>query len=224
MLTLKRMTKKRAAEIVGGLSNPSKMPGHSIGLPARKSCPIGDKLALIVGTPCHDCYADERGMYIFPVVKAAQARRFAAVQRALVDPDFRALWIDAMVRLLDGEPWFRWHDSGDVFHPGYLAMIIEVVRRTPATRHWLPTQERATVRAWMREHGPLPENLTVRISMPKVDASAENAAATQRALGLPTSSVTTGVPTCPAPFQDNECKECRNCWDRDVAHVTYAQH
>jgi hypothetical protein len=217
------MTKAVASRIVGGLSNPSKMPGFAFGLPARKTCPIGDKLAVVEGTPCSTCYAT-RNLYALPATQTAQARRLTAVEHALAKSDARAEWIDAMVTLLRGQAWFRWHDSGDIFSADYLSLIIDVVRLTPTTRHWLPTQERSTVRAWMREHGALPENLTIRVSMPKIDASAENIAATQRVLGLPTSSVSTTAPTCPARLQKNSCRDCRACWDRTVPNVAYAKH
>jgi hypothetical protein len=219
-----RLTKKAAWDIVGGLSNPSKMPGHALGLPARQTCPIGNKLAMIPGTPCHGCYADNRGMYQFPVVKAAQARRLDIIKHALENPEARAAWTAAMVTLVKRDTHFRWHDSGDIFHPDYLALIIEVVRRTPETQHWLPTQEAGMVRDWIRANGPLPENLTVRVSMKRVDMAPDLITATGRALGLPTSSVSTTAPTCPASKQGNACLDCRACWDRSVPHVAYAKH
>jgi len=30
--------------------------------------------------------------------------------------------------------------------------------------------------------------------------------------------------TCPAPQQDNECKDCRACWDKKVKNVAYLAH
>jgi hypothetical protein len=217
-------TKRAAWDIVGGLSNPSKMPGLSIGLPARQTCPVGNKLADIPGTPCHGCYADDRGMYQLPVVKEAQARRLARIRQALSGPTARAAWVAAMVTLISKQEFFRWHDSGDIFSADYLTLIIDVVVATPNVRHWLPTQERATVRAWMRVHGAFPENLTVRVSMPLIDAAPEMIAATNRALGLPVSSVKLDGASCPARFQGNECGECRNCWDATVLHVSYPKH
>lgn len=216
------MTRATATAIVGGLSKPSKMPGSAFGLPARVTCPIGDKLAAIPGTPCSTCYAT-RNLYVMPNVKDAQSRRLAAVQHALSNPDARAEWVDAMVSLIEKEEWFRWHDSGDIFSADYFALIIDVVRRTPHVRHWLPTQERATVRAWTSVN-TLPENLTIRISMTRVDASDDSIRATQTAMGLNTSSVSTVAPTCPARNQGNECRDCRACWDRNVPNVAYAKH
>ena len=49
-------TLKEAKAIVGGLSNPSKMPGYGYGLSAFK-CMTGSKLRLIKNSTCSMCYA-----------------------------------------------------------------------------------------------------------------------------------------------------------------------
>jgi hypothetical protein len=59
------------------LSKPSKMPGWSIGLPA-KECKTGKSLRLIPDSVCYDCYA-LKGCYVFKVVQDAQYRRLAAI-------------------------------------------------------------------------------------------------------------------------------------------------
>ena len=51
------MKTNEALKIIGGsLSKPSKMPGWSIGLPA-KECKTGAKLQAVPGSVCYDCYA-----------------------------------------------------------------------------------------------------------------------------------------------------------------------
>lgn len=218
------MTAADARRITGGLSNPSKMPGKAFGLPAAgAACPVGAKLAEIPGNTCSECYA-AKGMYRFETTRRAQALRFRLVQRALSNPAARAEWIDAMVTLVGRQSWFRWHDSGDVFSLDYLRLIVDVVNCTPGTRHWLPTRELFTVRAYQRTHGAFPANLTVRLSLPKVDASAVDAARVGASFGLPTSRVTTGAPSCVAPQQGNECRDCRACWDASVTDVSYRKH
>ena len=83
------MQTKEALKIIGGsLSKPSKMPGWSIGLPA-KECKTGGKLQKVPGSVCFDCYA-LKGCYVFKVVQNAQYRRLAAIKS--LDP----------VRALDG--------------------------------------------------------------------------------------------------------------------------
>ena len=81
------MKTSEALKIIGGsLSKPSKMPGWSIGLPA-KECKTGGKLQQVKGSVCYDCYA-LKGCYVFKVVQDAQYRRLAALQ----DPQ----WVQAM--------------------------------------------------------------------------------------------------------------------------------
>ena len=218
------MKVKDANAITGGLSNPSKMPGKAFGLPAAgEACPVGAKLALVPGTVCHGCYA-VKGMYGFSTVKRAQDTRFQAVKAALADPAKRTEWVAAMTLLVGKQDYFRWHDSGDVFSLEYLCLIVEVVRATPATKHWLPTRELVTVKRYQREHGAFPANLTVRLSLPRIDASMADAAKLGAFYGLPTSTVTTGAPSCPAPKQGNACQDCRACWDSTVSNVSYHKH
>ena len=50
------MKTSEAWKLVGGLSKPSKMPGWSIGIPA-KECKTGGKLQQVKGSVCFDCYA-----------------------------------------------------------------------------------------------------------------------------------------------------------------------
>jgi hypothetical protein len=111
--------------------------------------------------------------------------------------------------------YFRWHDSGDVQDLKHLAKIFEVARRTPDVRHWMPTRE-----AWVKPYEKYkPDNLVIRFSMPMVDQEASGS-------WLNTSTVVTDSSkrTCPAPDQDNACKDCRACWDPNVKNVAYGQH
>lgn len=63
---------------VGGLSNTSKMPCYSWGLPVQ-ACTTGAKLINNPNSACFHCYAN-KGMYRFPVVKTANERRLAIWQ------------------------------------------------------------------------------------------------------------------------------------------------
>ena len=201
-----------AREYVGGLSNPSKMPGQAYSIPARE-CKVGGKLRDVAGSVCAGCYA-LKGRYVFQNVQAAQYRRLAAIDR----PD----WCAAMATAINGQPWFRWHDSGDLQSVEHLRKIAEVCGATPNTRHWLPTRERGIVRDYLREYGALPANLTVRLSATMVDGPAPSMP------GINTSTVhKAGEPVgheCPAPKQGNSCGDCRACWDSTVANVSYHAH
>ena len=151
------MNTKEAWTLVGGLSKPSKMPGWSIGIPA-KECKTGKKLRQIKNSVCEGCYA-LKGCYVFKVVQEAQYKRLEAIQH----PD----WVLAMATLINSKKpdVFRWHDSGDVQDVDHLNKIFEVCRLTPSKRHWMPTRE-----AWIKDHmHKAPANLVVRFSSPMVD-------------------------------------------------------
>jgi hypothetical protein len=70
----------------------------------------------------------------------ASAARYAWTRHLLKHDPQR--WIDTLVAaiLATGEKYFRWHDSLDIFSPTYCRAVIEVCRRTPQVKHWLPTR------------------------------------------------------------------------------------
>ena len=199
------MNTKEAWALVGGLSKPSKMPGWSIGIPA-KECKTGAKLRLIKNSVCEGCYA-LKGCYVFKVVQEAQYKRLKAIQH----PD----WVLAMATLINSKKpdVFRWHDSGDVQDLQHLEKIFEVCKLTPSKRHWMPTRE-----AWIKDHMHLaPANLVVRFSSPMVDQGPVKSWAN-------TSTVSTKSRSCPAPDNNNECGSCRACWDPLVKNIEYGKH
>jgi len=199
------MNTKEAWTLVGGLSKPSKMPGWSIGIPA-KECKTGAKLRLIPDSVCEGCYA-LKGCYVFKVVQEAQYKRL----RAISHPD----WVLAMATLINSKKpdVFRWHDSGDVQDVQHLEKIFEVCRLTPEKRHWMPTRE-----AWIKDHmHKAPANLVVRFSSPMVDQGPVKSWAN-------TSTVSTKSRSCPAPDNNNECGSCRACWDPLVKNIEYGKH
>lgn len=198
-----------AREYVGGVSDPSKMPGKAYGLPAQ-ACNVGSILHLIKGSTCEKCYALDRGMYVMPNVKKAQARRLAAISK----PD----WVRQMAIAIGKGPYFRWHDSGDIQNEKHLNDIVEVAKLTPHVQHWLPTREAALV-SKLKE---IPDNLTIRVSAAMVDGPApkrfSNTSTVHNKL-IPINSY-----ICPAPQQGNKCGDCRACWDSAVPNVSYHQH
>jgi hypothetical protein len=199
------MLKKEAREITGGLSKPSKMPGPAYNLPAWK-CITGVKLQAIEGSVCSGCYA-LKGRYRFNNVRMALARRLESLKHPR--------WVEAMVTLIQGEPWFRWHDSGDLQGPDHIKKIFEVCNQTPDTWHWMPTREAKFLK--FIDPAIVPANLIIRLSGHMVDG--------KNATWWPwTSSVSTQGKTCPALDQGNSCRDCRACWDRKVDNVTYPKH
>jgi hypothetical protein len=199
------MNTKEAWTLVGGLSKPSKMPGWSIGIPA-KECKTGSKLRLIPNSVCSECYA-LKNCYMFKVVQAAQYKRLEAIK----DPS----WVEAMSTLINSKKpdVFRWHDSGDVQDLDHLNKIFEVCRLTPNKRHWMPTRE-----AWIKDHmQDAPANLVVRFSSPMVDQGPVKSWAN-------TSTVSTKSRTVQPLINNNECGSCRACWDPLVKNIEYGKH
>ena len=212
------LSRASAEEIVGGLSNTTKMPCHSWGIPAD-TCRVGSTLEKLAGTVCHDCYA-LKGAYAWPQVHQAYVRRFEGADHQM--------WVPAMAELVrwqarrNGEPYFRWFDSGDLQSIPMLQRIADVARLTPETRHWLPTREYATVRGYLSEQKP-PKNLTLRISAPLVDGQPPDIE------GLATSTVhKRSAPSgyaCPAyKNRPATCGKCRACWDPTILNISYPKH
>ncbi len=209
------VTRAQAIAITGGLGNPSKMPGKAYGLPARE-CHIGAQLRHVANSTCESCYA-LKGNYVFRNVQLGEYRRL----RSLSHPQ----WIDAMVRLIEGERWFRWHDSGDLQSVMHLRNIVLVCNRTPKTHHWLPTREYRMVQQYLEMWGAFPSNLTVRLSAHIIDRPTPGFA------GLSTSMVHSsesaepiGAKVCRAYTRDNHCGNCRACWSSKVKTVSYLRH
>ncbi len=204
---------------IGGLSNPSKMPGFSTSTPAA-DCNVGSKLRAAHTkerpTACGICYA-MKGMYPFPNVQAAMKRRLKAIESST--------WVSDFADVLNyfagkGKDVFRWHDSGDVQDYDHMVNICEVARRTPMVRHWMPTREYRIARRAI-DAGIVPANLVIRVSAALVDGAAPN-------VGLPTSTIhKNGDPVgflCGAPTRDGHCGDCRACWNPKVANVSYHAH
>ena len=202
------MLKKEAIKITGGLSKPNKMPGPSINLPAV-ACITGAKLVRVQGSTCSGCYA-LKGRYRFPNVKEAMQRRLAKLH----DPR----WIEAMVTLINKQPVFRWHDSGDLQSIQHLKNIFEVCKRTPETGHWLPTRESRFINQMDPE--VVPKNLKIVLS------DHMNNQRVTPSWWPYTSGVSTdhNQVTCPASKQGNKCLDCRKCWDRSTKRVIYGKH
>jgi hypothetical protein len=153
-------------------------------------------------------------MYQFTNVKVSQHKRLESINHPL--------WIDAMVRLIGNDKYFRWHDSGDIQSMEHLLKIFAVCNATPNTSHWIPTREKALISRYMKSGGIIPDNVVIRLSAAMIDQAAV------RLPGVNSSTVhDTGAPigqACPASNQDGECRDCRACWNKEVLNVSYARH
>jgi hypothetical protein len=197
------------------LSKTSKLDGiSSWSLQAGETCP--GKLNLVnkaIAEVCKGCYALQ-GNYRFSTVKAPRAFNREDWKR----PD----WCDDMVKALDSMRYFRWFDSGDLYTTALAWKVYEVCRRTPWTKHWLPTRSYkfAKFAAVFSELAAL-DNVALRFSADAIGRFKPS---------LHGSVVITepldGVKTCQAyePQNAGKCNGCRACWDKSVAVVGYVAH
>jgi len=192
-----------AKQITGSMTRTSKMPGLSYSLPAWE-CKTGSQLRKIKNSVCSMCYALKGNYTRYKAIKAAQYVRLKSITNKL--------WVEAFVTQIKRQKYFRFHDAGDVQDLDHLNKIYEICEATPDTRHWMPTRE-----AWIKKHlDRKPANLVIRFSPPMIG---------QENTTWPNSSmvVETGA-TCPAPKQNNNCGDCRACWDPAVKVVSYGKH
>lgn len=204
---------KEAETITGKLSKPSKMPCRSYSIPASR-CNVGSRLAKVKGSVCEGCYA-LKGAYAWNNTQKALEKRYQSLA------DVR--WVNSMALLISKQSpdYFRWHDSGDIQSVDHLKKIVDVCKLTPNTKHWLPTREYKLVEDYINLHGSLPSNLVVRLSAHKVNFPAPYKLA--KRLGCQTSEVRDdGNFTCPSSSTDNECRDCRACWEN--GNVIYKKH
>ena len=206
------MNIKKAKEITGGLSNPSKMPGYGYNLPAV-NCITGSKLCKIEGTVCNRCYA-RKGRYSFHTVQKAMKKR----RRALKHPK----WVECMTFLIDhyceDTPYFRFHDSGDIQNITHLHNIFTICKNLPHINFWLPTLENQLIKSYFKlnPEETIPENLNIRLSTPKINYTpSKPVIKTIAKLNTSTSSVSTDISLypkdiiCPATLNHTDCGECR---------------
>ena len=205
-------TLKAAIDYVGRFSKPKKMPGWSYGLPTDM-CKTGMILKKIPTSVCADCYADKGFYTVYPEVKKAQYRRLDSIDKPQ--------WVEAMIFVMTHakaileDKVFRWHDSGDIQGVEHLDKIVQIAQATPDVKYWLPTKESNWIQNYSK---PIPKNLVIRLSGSFVDGKPPKYANT--------STVVTNKDdaTCRAFENNNECGDCRQCWDSSVKNVSYFKH
>ena len=216
------MRKTIAHQVHGGLTQTSKMPCKSYSLPTA-ACQTGAKMAEIEGSICSECYAD-KGFYRLyaATIEPAQHARLVSLE----DP----LWVAAMASSIGSDPFFRWHDAGDLQGLWHLLLICAVCYLTPNTKHWLPTREYAMIKEFIAAGHEVPDNLSIRLSAMYPDVPVKVPASLQGIKGISTSNVHTHKNTnpnalghiCDAPTKNGECRDCRHCWGAEP--VTYGLH
>jgi len=205
----------QAWDYVGGLSEPSKMPCYSYSTSAL-NCHMGGKLRAVKGSVCEKCYA-MRGNYRFENVAKAHAKRLQSIEKPF--------WVEAMTTAIsyyEKSGFFRWSDSGDIQNSEHLRKICEIARRLPHVQFWLPTKEASLVSAFVKSGETFPPNLVVRLSAFMLGQKPSITLLNN--LGIFGSAVSKKDWTCPAHTQENQCKSCRLCWDKNIKIITYHYH
>lgn len=197
------------------LSKAGKMPCRSWSLQALSTCPgsVGADGALVPA--CSGCYATT-GNYNFPNVKAPRLHNGEDWKRED--------WADDMVAELDNDRYFRWFDSGDMYTIKLARKMLDVMKRTPWVKHWLPTRMHkfdkfASVIAEMEA---LP-NVVVRRSSDSITGETIKGATTSTI--IPTvDDAAESMTVCQAYERDGKCGSCRACWSKDAKVIAYPQH
>jgi len=211
-----------AKQIIVSLGRPSKMPCPSYNTPAQL-CVTGSRLRKIKGSTCNGCYA-MKGNYVRPNVRKSLEKRFNAFKHEG--------FVEAMSYMINHyskkSGYFRWFDSGDLANIQMLEKIVLVCQNTPTIKHWLPTREVKIVKDYLKIYNQFPDNLLVRVSAPMIDGKPLKFRWQEGILYKWTSTVHHKQKAighdCPSRFQENKCKSCRACWDRNIKNVSYHKH
>ena len=195
------------------LSQTTKMPGKSWALPAGSTCPGSRDSEGQVVPVCKACYA-KTGNYTYPVPR--KMREFNREDWK------RAEWVAEMIDALSMESYFRWFDSGDVYHPALAFKILLVIQGTPGVRHWLPTRSHtvAKIRPILERINAEP-NAVVRYSSPHADGTFDQE---HGSTVIPFADWPTEAKVCPSSQQEGKCKSCRACWDKSISVIAYVGH
>lgn len=226
MATINIMSLKAARAVSQVSTGNNKMPGTTFALDAF-ACGVGSKLANVRGTTCFDCYA-RKTQAARPNLQVSYTNNQQKTVAALETPEGTEAWVNAtaaQIIMLDDTAEHRWLDYGDAPSAAFFHAITEVARRTPQKRHWCPTREVGHLAQFLAEGGSIPDNMVIRVSATKVDGRAS--AAFAHVPGILTSSVhqtrklDAGEVQCDAWQRGHKCGDCRACWDRNIANVSY---
>ena len=198
------------------ISVTSKLDGiRSWSLQALDTCPASKNADGSLVDACAGCYATT-GNYNYPNVKAPRAENKLDWQRIE--------WADDMVKALDSDRYFRWFDSGDMYALPLAEKMLEVMKRTPWVKHWLPTRmyKFPKFRGVLAEMQALP-NVSVRFSSDSVQG--KYIKGTHGSVIVPTpDDVQEGMTLCKAYDNGGKCSGCRACYDKAVSVIAYPAH
>ena len=196
------------------LSRPSKMPCPSWSLEAIETCPasIGSDGDLV--DACKGCYA-VGGNYRFPNVRNVRIHNKQDWKRDE--------WVSDMVVALQNYRYFRWFDSGDMYHKKLAYKILEVCKQTEWCNHWIPTRMHkfTKFKQVLNELNELP-NVVVRYSSDSVTGKTIEGKYTSTI--IPFLKIKTKATICRAFEREGKCGTCRACWSKDEPLIAYVAH
>jgi hypothetical protein len=198
------------------LSVTSKLDGiRSWSLNALDTCPGSIASPGELVDACKGCYATT-GNYRFGNVRAPREHNKTDWQRIE--------WADDMVAALDSDRYFRWFDSGDMYTLALAEKILEVMRRTPWVKHWLPTRMHKfpKFRNVLSRMQALP-NVVVRYSSDSV--TGHYLKGLHGSVIIPTADdVKPEMTLCRAYENEGKCSGCRACYDKRIDVIAYPAH
>jgi hypothetical protein len=198
------------------ISITSKLDGiRSWSLQALDTCPGSIASPGELVDACKGCYATT-GNYVFANVKAPRAHNKEDWQRLE--------WVDDMVQELNKDRFFRWFDSGDMYALGLAEKMLEVMKRTPWVKHWLPTRMHKFPKfaLVLQQMAALP-NVSVRFSSDSV--TGEYTKKLHGSVIIPTpDDAKKGMTLCRAYENAGKCSGCRACYDKKVKVIAYPAH
>ena len=198
------------------LSKASKMPCRSWSLQALETCPASVKPDGSLVDACKGCYATT-GNYNFPNVKAPRLHNREDWKREE--------WVEDMVAELDNDRYFRWFDSGDLYDIRLARKVLEVMKRTPWVKHWLPTRMYKFTKfvSVLDQMEALP-NVVVRKSSDSVHGETIEGKTTSTIIPVDDSVQYASFTICKAYERDGKCGSCRACWSKEENVIAYPAH
>lgn len=218
MQTIQFYTKKQAIELAGNVTKTSKMPCDSYSLPTE-ACKTGSKMAKIKGSICSNCYANKNNYHRFKAnIMPMQLKRLDSIQSDN--------WVNAMIKLIGNQPYFRWHDSGDIQSVDHFNKICQIAEAMPNTKFWIPTREYDIIKEYVKTN-VIPSNLIVRLSAMFVDKAVIMPKSLQNISNVVISNVHSINPIgteCESYKHGGKCNDCRKCWNADIKAISYKIH
>lgn len=206
------------------LTDTTKMPGYSFSLPAHSFTRGGSCIGAVYGknedgyaSICDSCYAGRGSYAMYPFVKRNQLARYEWTKKAVLDFTFVPIMIDAIETT--STTYFRWFDSGDFYSIKFLRAVEEICVALPQVKFWIPTRTWRFI-PYLIELQRLNKlsNVSVRPSAIYMEGDVPE---------IPGLSMGTSVSklyfNCPASKQNNQCGNCRSCWNGTSA-ITYKAH